>query len=394
MKLSRTQLLIDLHTAYLAARRHKRQKEYQKMFEADMENNLSALADELFSRNYQPKPSVCFVIEDPKKREVFAADFRDRIVHHLYYNYTHELFERGFIADSYSCIKKRGTHYGVSRLEKFIRRQSLDYAEKCYILKMDISGYFMHIDRSILLSIVLRRLNKMRSHRVSCKSPTKWNDVLDFDFIDYLSRCIVMLNPIENCVFRGNQSEWDTLPFNRSLFNSPENCGLPIGNLTSQLFSNVYLGELDDFVKRTLKVVYYGRYVDDFYVVSTDKYYLRSLIPKITHFLCDVLKLKVNTDKTVICNSNYGVGFLGAYLKPHRKYLHNITLRHIKVKLSRLNEKTAFDKLQAVVNSYLGLFSHCNGYNLSKKVLLKFQNIEAKGFFLRWMKKYVKLNAD
>jgi len=107
-RLTREQLLLDLHQAYYDARRHKRNKPYQQRFERDAERNLETLCDELLQRNYQPEPSTCFVITDPKKREVFAAQFRDRIVHHLYYNYVHEMLERTFIRDSYSCIKQRG----------------------------------------------------------------------------------------------------------------------------------------------------------------------------------------------------------------------------------------------------------------------------------------------
>ena len=135
-RLTYEQLLADLHTAYLDARRHKRRKHYQLCFEVRADMNLRELALELWERRYQPQPSSCFIITDPKKREVFAAEFRDRIVHHLYYNYTHEMLERTFIADTYSCIRKRGTHYGISRLERHIRRESRNYTMPCYVLKL------------------------------------------------------------------------------------------------------------------------------------------------------------------------------------------------------------------------------------------------------------------
>lgn len=367
MKLTYLQLLVDLHTAYLAARRHKRLRPYQQNFEKDMEANLRDIADQLYNRRYQPGKSICFIIEDPKKREVFAASFRDRIVHHLYYNYTYELFERTFIADSYSCIKKRGTHYGIRRLEQNIRQESLNYTELCYILKMDISGYFMHIDRKILLDIVLHRLAKMRHHKVNNECKDKWDDVLDFDLINYLSEVIIMLNPTTNCIFRGKRTDWDTLPRNRSLFNSPDGCGLPIGNLTSQLFSNVYLGEFDDFMKRTLKVKRYGRYVDDFYAVSNDREYLVSLIPQIMCFLKERLHLDINKNKTQICNSNYGVVFLGAYLKPHRRYIVNHTLRRILAKIPQV----CTTRNPHQISSYLGILSHCSEYRLTQRLFLE-----------------------
>ncbi|MBO7438625.1 MAG: RNA-directed DNA polymerase, partial [Bacteroidales bacterium] len=384
MYLSPTQLLIDLHTAYLDARRHKRSRPYPQDFEKDMAVNLREMADMLYNRQYQPGRSICFVIEDPKKREVFAADFRDRIVHHLYYNYTHELFERTFIADSYSCIKKRGTHYGISRLQKYIRQESLNYTEHCHILKMDISGYFMHIDRNILLSIVLKKLAKMRHHKISVNGKEKWDDVLDFDFIRYLSQIIITLNPTTNCIFRGSRSDWDSLPYNRSLFNSPDGCGLPIGNLTSQLFSNVYLGEFDDYIKRTLKVRRYGRYVDDFYIVSNDKDYLLSLIPKIEDFLSRRLHLSVNTGKTQICDSHRGVGFLGAYLKPFRRYIHNDSLTHIMSKIPRLSRIHDPEQMRSIVSSYLGVLSHCASYHIRRRIFLPLNHVWRFGYFDKW----------
>ncbi|MBO7567378.1 MAG: RNA-directed DNA polymerase [Bacteroidales bacterium] len=384
------QLLIDLHTAYLAARRHKRGRQYQIDFEENMAQNLRQLATEILNRTYHPEPSICFIVDEPKKREVFAASFRDRIVHHLYYNYTHELFERNFIADSYSCIKKRGTHYGIMRLESHIRQESLNYTEKCYILKMDISGYFMHIDRNILLDIVLRRLEKMRFHKISANASESWNDAIDYDLIKYLSEIIISLNPVTNCKFRGHKSDWDNLPYNKSLFHSPEGCGLPIGNLTSQLFSNVYLGEFDDYIKRTLKVKRYGRYVDDFYIVSNDKEYLRSLILPITNFLSEKLHLQINSGKTQICDSHHGVGFLGAYLKPFRRYVHNDTLRRTINKLPKIHNEKSPERLEAVLNSYLGIFSHLSSYKLRKALFFNIETAHRNGYFTRGMRKYVK----
>lgn len=171
MTLSYPQLLIDLHTAYLDARRHKRNRQYQIDFEKDMDKNLHILADELFSRTYRPAPSICFIIEDPKKREVFAADFRDRIVHHLYYNYTHELFERNFIADSYSCIKHRGTH-NVLQLNK---REQLSTEE----LREGDTRKFKYVPKTaadIFPRYYLIRINSFRE--VIADAMDEWMDFL------------------------------------------------------------------------------------------------------------------------------------------------------------------------------------------------------------------------
>ena len=269
--LSREQLLKDLYSAYYDARKHKRNKPYQKAFERQLDNHLRILCEELWHRNYKPSPSSCFIIEDSKKREIFAAAFRDRIVHHLYYNYVHLMLERTFIHDSYSCIKGRGTHFGINRLEKHIQSESQNYTLPCYVLKIDIRGYFMHIDRIKLLSIVTIALKEMSKHRISKYGRKRWRDVVDMDFISYLTYQLTTLDPIEECKMIGDPSDWHTLPHDKSLFYSQPNCGLPIGNLTSQLFSNVYMNTFDQYVKRVLRCRHYGRYVDDAYFVSCDR---------------------------------------------------------------------------------------------------------------------------
>lgn len=243
--ITKTKLLFDLYYAFQCAKKHKSSKEYVKVFEKDLHKNLVELRDEIYERRYKPQPSVCFIITDPKKREIFAANFRDRIVHHLYYNYTYDLFNRTFIEDSYSCRKGKGTHYGMGRLEKHIRQESENYSKKTYVLKMDIKGYFIHINRPLLLSIVSDTFDKMRYRKVSKDSKFIYDNVLDFDMLKYLSKEIILLNPIENCIIRSRKCEWNTLDKSKSLFYSDEGCGLPIGNLTSQLFSNVYLNVLD-----------------------------------------------------------------------------------------------------------------------------------------------------
>ena len=225
--LTRSQLLVDLHTAFQDAKRHKSKKAYVLKFEQHLEENLQELCDELWNKTYRPHPGSCFIITDPKKREVFAAAFRDRVVHHLYYNYTHELFERTFIQDAYSCIPGRGTHYGIGRLQQHIRQESRNYSRRCYVLKMDIRGYFMHIDRERLLKICLDTLRRMATHRVLKRVPVTWQDRIDLDFVKYLTREIVLLDPTARCHIVGQPDEWTDLPHDKSLFYSPPECGLP-----------------------------------------------------------------------------------------------------------------------------------------------------------------------
>lgn len=358
--MKRDELLADLRQAYYDARRHKSKKPYLRLFEARLEQNLQELCEELWTRTYKPRPSTCFLISDPKRREVFAANFRDRIVHHLYYNYTHELLERTFIYDSYSCIKGRGTHFGIARLEHHVLRESLNYSQPCYVLKMDIKGYFMHINRQRLLDITLHQLK--RHQRQLGTSLT--------DFLEYLSREIILLDPTDGCIVKGNKDEWKNLPKEKSLFCSPDGCGLPIGNLTSQLFSNVYLNVLDQYMKRTLGCKHYGRYVDDFFVVSCDRQWLRDLIPKVRDYLREELALQLHEGKIRIYDVRFGVDFLGAYLKPYRRYLCNATLRRIRQKLPSLEQEDNPERLRARINSFLGITGHYRSLQLQKKLLI------------------------
>ena len=356
-------LLEDLYRAYLAARRHKRGKWYQVEFEMRQEYELVKLRDELLERRYEPRPSSCFIIHDPKMREVFAAHFRDRVVHHLFYNYTHKLFERTFIADCYSCIEGRGTHYGVQRLKKHIRSCSQNWTKPCYVLKLDIKGYFMNINRARLLARcreilgrVAPRRDREQIGRDGARPSHYW------DLVDYLLESICMLNHVENCIILGDRDEWKKLPKDKSLFCSKEGCGLPIGNLSSQFFSNIYLGMLDEFVKRDLKVKHYGRYVDDMVIVGESKEYVKSLIEPIRAFLRERLHLELSENKTHVCNARHGVEFLGAFIKPYRTYVAAHTLRRIRNHLHSISPRMSLRRAQAVVNSSLGVLSHYDSY--------------------------------
>jgi len=377
--LTKKQLLFELYIAEADARRHKSKKRYVIEFEKNLHKNLLKLCNELYYHTYKPHPSVCFIIKDPKKREVFAAMFRDRIVHHLYFNLTHKLFEQAFIYDTYSCIKGRGTHFGIERLSGHIRKESLNYNRDCYILKMDIKGYFMHIDRKLLIQIIKSSLEKLSSNKSKNSDDKMWKENIDFKFINYLSEELVMLDPTIGCVFRSNLSEWDDLPKSKSLFNSPKGFGLPIGNLTSQLFSNVFLNLLDQFCKRELKCKHYGRYVDDFYIVSSDISYLLSIIPRIEKFLKEELHLDINKGKTKITDYRKGIEFLGTFVKPYRNYVSNECLRRMK--------KTIFKNEN---NSWKGKKNNAS-YNIRKNLFSKTANLNNIGIFNENYTKYYRL---
>ena len=346
-----------------------------------MEENLLSLCEALWNRSYLSLPSDCFVITDPKPREVFAAHFRDRVVHHLYYNYVHELFERTFIEDSYSCIKGRGTHYGIKRLKQHILKESQNYTRPCYVLKMDVRSYFMNINREKLLSICFDTLDKMSKRLVGKYRKTQWGQLMDMDFVRYLTRQIIILDSTRGCRMIGHPSDWDKLPHDKSLFHSGQGRGLPIGNLTSQLFSNVYMNVFDQFMKRELHCRHYGRYVDDFYVVSCDRDWLESLVPRVTAFLSSQLGLTIHEGKTVIRNVEKGVEFLGAFVLPYRIYTSRTTLARMDTKLALL--ETSGDPVYRVcaLNSYCGVLTHGNNFHLRQKMLLQRHHFTDYGLF-------------
>ena len=309
---SENDLLTDLFTAYFCARKNKRNTVSQVRFERNLSDNLMQLYDDIVSGRYRVGRSVCFIIRDPVIREVFAASFRDRIVHHLLYNWLMPVFETTFIYDSYSCREGRGTLFGIKRLEHHIRSCSDNYRKECYVLKLDIEGYFMNISRQKLYELVESRLLKYsRSHILSFDLPLALR----------LLSLVIFNNPMRGCYRKGKASDWDELPKSKSLFYAPEDCGLPIGNLTSQLFSNIYLSGLDDFVKRTLKHRHYGRYVDDFYSVGNSREDLLASIPHIRDYLSDVLGLRLHPRKVQIARAHRGVCFLGAVVKPYCRFM-------------------------------------------------------------------------
>lgn len=380
-RLTRDALMLDLYAAFICAKRHKAKKPYVLHFERNLKENIESLCDDLWTRRYKPEPSTCFVIQRPKKREVFAAQFRDRIVHHLYYNYTHELFERTFIQDTYSCIPGRGTHYGIERMTQHIRQESHNWQRPCYALKIDIRGYFMHINRLRLLDIATASLTKMADHRAN--GSMTWRDVIDMDFILWLTHEIVLLDPTDGCRHVGSPSEWDDVDASKLMANAPADCGMPIGNLTSQLFSNVYMNPFDQMVKRVLYFMHYGRYVDDSATISSDRQRLTDAITVMRDFLRDELCLDMHMGKTQIIDVRYGVEFLGAFIKPYRTYICNRSLSRIRQEAADVRHMGRGQAFRTV-NSLLGVMSHYSSYNLRRKIFMQ-DNILRYGSFNRDM---------
>lgn len=387
MVLTRQQLLLDLYQAYYSAKKHKSKRSYVRSWERNMKQNMEDLCDDLYYRRYKPLPSKCFIVDYPKKREIFAAVFRDRIVHHLYFNYTHALYERTFIQDTYSCIKDRGTHYGIGRIRDFCRKESRNWQRPCYVMSLDIRGYFMHIVRKKLLEIATNSLRKMSSHRISKDSPKTWGEALDMDFMIWLTEIIVMLDPKQNCIICGSLEDWEGLDPAKSMLHLEDGLGLPIGNLTSQLFSNVYMNVFDQFMKRVLKCRYYGRYVDDAAIVSADKEWLLSLVPEIQRFLKSELGLDLHMGKLEISEVHRGVEFLGAFIKPYRTYISNHALSRMVTKIAEFDFSKPWKVIRSV-NSYLGIFRHTSSYNLCRKLLMTKQILRL-GIFNHDMTKFI-----
>ncbi|MDD3062314.1 MAG: RNA-directed DNA polymerase [Massilibacteroides sp.] len=367
-------LLEDIFQAYYEARRHKRNTVNQLRFEIDLEENLIALYEEIRDRKYTIGHSTCFMVDYPVKREVFAADFRDRVVHHLVVGYLNSFIERQLIYDCYSCRKGKGTLFGINRLEHHIRSCSENFQRECYVLKLDLKGYFMRINRKKLSAF----LNRIILRYADCKDKNgvKFRDSYRFDLLTYLLPVILYNDPTGNCVFKGKPSDWDGLPPSKSLFHSPKDCGLPIGNLTSQLFSNVYLNAFDQYVKRELKVRHYGRYVDDFFLIDRDKKRLLDLLPKIRDYLEESVGVQLHPNKIYLQRIDKGVCFLGTYLKPFRRYILNRTVGHFVLHLKSFDRwvrtknvrQEELEQMRAVMNSYLGVLQRTRTYRIKRKL--------------------------
>ncbi|GHV36414.1 hypothetical protein FACS1894178_7600 [Bacteroidia bacterium] len=377
-------LIYNLFVAYYEARKNKRNTINQLRFEINYEHEIFRLADEIMSGCYTPRPSICFVINDPVKREIMATDFRDRVVHHLIFNYINPECEKQFIHDSYSCRKGKGTLYGIKRVEQFVKECSNNHTEDCYILKLDIEGYFMSINKEILYEKVIS-LCQVHS------TDTLPNPLEGLGI--ELIRETIFNDPTKNCIIKGSRIDWKDLPKSKSLFFSEKKCGLPIGNLTSQLFSNVYLHDLDCYIKNNLKIEYYGRYVDDFVIVHKDKEFLTSIVPQIADFLQKKLKLTLHPKKIYLQHYSKGVKFLGAVIKPNRLYIANRTKGKFLKKMVEIEKQLEANKShlgnlgvilqrsRSSINSYLGIMQHYKTYNIIKKAMKLGLSIFPYGYF-------------
>jgi len=326
----------ELHKAYLDARKHKRNTINQLKFERNLEVELLSLYNELETRTYELRPGICFINELPVKREIIAADFRDRVIHHFLYNRIYPILDRKFIYDSYSCRVGKGTLFGIKRVQKFLKSCAAA-TSSVWVLRLDIQGFFMAINRSILFDLIINGLR---------------NEICDLS--KFLINKIVFNDPLKDSLFKSPKSAWNDLPPDKSLMHSAPDCGLPIGNLTSQIFANVYLNPLDHFIKRDLKIKCYGRYVDDMVLIHSDKRVLLNAISCIREFLQTELKLILHPKKIKLQPADKGFAFLGAYIYPNRIAVGKRIVKNFRECI--FNPLATPEKQMQRVQSYLGFF--------------------------------------
>ena len=351
-------LFSRLVQAWLDCRRNKRNSASAAAFEAQAEHNLLQLHDELASGTWQPGRSICFVITRPKPREVWAAQFRDRIVHHLLYNHIAPGYHARFTADSCACIPGRGTAYGARRLEHQVRSATANWGRRAFYLKCDLANFFVSIDKSVLLAQLQRHIHE------------PWWLAL--------ATAILMHDPRGNVEVHSSPRELALVPPHKSLFNAPAGHGLPIGNLSSQFFANVLLDDIDQFVKHRLRAPHYVRYVDDFVLLHESPQWLNAAHAAIEQQLAG-LHLALNPRKTILQPVARGVDFVGHVIKPWRRTTRPRTLTTALQRIEAMPDADTY----AAGNSYLGLVrqashSHKERAALCRALLKRGHPVEGK----------------
>ncbi len=321
--------LENLFLAWKEFRRGKRKKPDVLEFEFSLEDNLFGLHQELKNKIYQHSNYKTFSVQDPKLRRIHKACVRDRVLHHAVFRILYSIFDKGFIFDSYSCRSKKGTHRAVSRLEQFCRKLSRNNRRNIFALKCDIRKFFESINQKILLELIEKKIK-------------------DYNAVWIIEKII-------------------------KSYKKENNKGLPLGNVTSQLFANIYLNELDQFVKHQLKVKYYLRYCDDFVILGESKEDVKNLVPVINAFLKDRLKLSLHSDKIIIRKYHQGIDFLGYVILPYCWLLRTKTkkriLKKIKIKYRDFRTGLILEKsFNQSLQSYFGVLSHCKGHKIKKKI--------------------------
>jgi len=339
----------ELFQAYYDCRKAKRNTWNALIFEQNLERNLMDLYYELVNCSYQPGRSIMFVVTRPKPREVWAANFRDRVAHHVLYNRYAGHFYRRFIYDSYACIPEKGTLRAAKRVQHFIRSATQNHTQPAWFLKADIANFFVSIDKRILDRLLMKHITH--------------------PWWVWLTRIILHKDPRENVYVKSDHKLLAKVPFHKSLLHAPDGYGLPIGNLSSQFFANVYLDELDKYAKVDLGLKYYARYVDDIVVIGDSGQHMEWSYRKMSDFLQEKLGIKFHPNKKQINKTECGVNFVGYIIKPYQKYVRRSTINNM---YYRSKQRKDFESLRATINSYFGMLRHANAYNERKRAAIKF----------------------
>ena len=301
--------LENLFLAWSEFKRGKRKRLDVQDFEFNLEDNLFQLHSELKNKTYYHGSYTPFYVTDPKLRHIHKATVRDRVLHQAVFRALYPIFDKNFIDDSYSCRIDKGTHAAVNRLEVFSRRLSRNHNCGIFVLKCDIKKFFDSVDQNILTELIRKKITDEN---------TPW----------LISKVIKSFAQ-----------------------------GLPLGNVTSQLFANIYLNELDQFVKHKLKIKYYIRYCDDFVVLGEGSKCLLGYTDRISYFLRENLRLSLHPDKIIIRKYRQGIDFLGYVVLPGHRVLRTKTKKRLLRRVSNIN-----------LPSYLGVLGHCSGYKIKQKI--------------------------
>lgn len=325
--------LKNLFSAWDAFKRGKENKVDVQEFALNLENNTYRLHSELKNDFYRHSNYTSFYINDPKLRAINKAQVRDRVLHHAIMQKIEPSFDKKFIFDSYSSRKDKGTHRAVNRLHQFCWKLSKNNTKTVWVLKCDIKKFFDSVDHEILLNLISKVIDDKRLFN--------------------------LLEEIVNSLSTGSSGD--------------RKRGIPLGNLTSQLFSNIYMNPFDQYVKRDLKEKNYLRYADDFVIISCNRTHLEGLIPEIKCYLTDNLRLQLHDRKVMINKFNRGIDYLGYVIFPYHKVLRTKTKRRVvrKVKEKKFQfdqQKISEKKLEQSVQSYFGILSHCRGKGVRNEI--------------------------
>ena len=331
----------NLFGAWETFKADKKNKTDVAEFERHLETNLFQLHRDLKSKSYRHGPYRSFYIHDPKQRHIHKATVRDRVLHHAVFSVLNPIFEETFTPTSFSCRAGFGTHKGVDVLERKARAVARNGTSQCFVLKCDVRKFFDSVDHDVLLAILGKRIKDKNAM--------------------WLLRKIVGSYPAAPVRERENKPAHEGTK------------GIPIGNLTSQLFANVYMNEFDQFVKHGLRVKHYARYTDDFAIASPDEAYLENLIAPIAQFLRDRLALTLHPNKVSVRKLHHGVDFLGYVFfgkhrlvrtKTRRRMFKKFKMRIAAFRAGAISENT----LSASLSSYLGVLSHADAHRLSEEM--------------------------